>query len=114
MMPRNDTTPTSAPRRAATLLLLAALVLAAPGLHGCATRRTTETTTETIEYPAGSTLPDGQIAERDTVVKITRETTHETERESGCGGVVGCTAKFTWEVIKLPFRIVGFIIDVII
>jgi len=97
-----------------TWLLLAVLALAAPGLSGCSTRRTSETTTETIEYPAGATLPDGQIAERDTEVRVTRETTTVTEKESGCGGVVGCTAKFTWEVIKLPFRIVGVLVDVIL
>ena len=101
-------------RRFATPLLVCALALAAPGLAGCATKRQTETVTETIEYPAGATLPDGQIAERDTVVKVTRETTTVTEKESGCGGPLGCTAKFTWEVIKLPFRILGFVIDVII
>jgi len=102
------------PARLALPLLVAALALATPGLSGCSTKRKTETTTETIEYPAGSTLPDGEVAERDTTVKITRETSTVTEKESGCGGVVGCTAKFTWEVIKLPFRIVGFVVDIII
>jgi hypothetical protein len=101
-------------RTLAAPLLLAALALATPGLSGCSTKRKTETTTETLEYPAGATLPDGQIAERDTEVRVTRETTTVTEKESGCGGVLGCTAKFTWEVIKLPFRIVGFVIDIIL
>jgi len=102
------------PARLALPLLVAALALATPGLSGCSTKRKDATTTETIEYPAGSTLPDGEVAERDTTVKITRETSTVTEKESGCGGVVGCTAKFTWEVIKLPFRIVGFVVDIII
>ena len=101
-------------RGLAISLIVASLVLAAPGLSGCATKRQTETTTETLEYPAGSTLPDGQIAERDTQIKITHETTTVTERESGCGGPIGCTASFTWEVIKLPFRIVGFLLDLIL
>ncbi|HKJ25367.1 MAG TPA: hypothetical protein VKB65_11130 [Myxococcota bacterium] len=106
--------PSIATRALAAPLLLAALLLAAPGLPGCGAKRTTETTTETVEYPAGSTLPDGQVAERDTQVKVTRETTTVTEKDSGCHGVVGCTGKVVWEVIKLPFRILGFVIDVII
>jgi hypothetical protein len=104
----------SVARRLAVPIVFCALVAAAPGLSGCAAKRHTETTTETIEYPAGSALPDGQIAERDTQVKITRENTTVTEKESGCGGVLGCTAKITWEVIKLPFRILGFVLDLVI
>lgn len=101
-------------RRLAVPLALCVLVVSATPLSGCAAKRQTETTTETIEYPAGSTLPDGQVAEHDTRVKVTRESTTVTERDSGCGGVLGCTAKVTWEVIKLPFRILGFLLDVII
>jgi hypothetical protein len=106
--------PLTARRGGLAAALAVTLLLTGPGLAGCATKRTTETTTEVIEYPAGSTLPDGTVAERDTQVRITRENTTVTERESGCGGVVGCTAKFTWEVIKLPFRILGFVLDILI
>ena len=98
----------------ATPLLVAAMLAATLGLASCSTKRATETTTETIEYPAGSTLPGGEVAEHDTQVRITRETTTVKEKESGCGGVVGCTGKVVWEVIKLPFRIVGFVVDLII
>ena len=96
------------------VLLVCALFLLGPGASGCSAKRKTETTTETYEYPAGSTLPDGQVAEKDTQIQVTKESTTVTERESGCGGVLGCTAKFTWEIIKLPFRIVGFVLDIII
>jgi hypothetical protein len=103
-------------RRSAPLaaLLVCALLLTMPGATGCSTKRTTETTTETIEYPAGATLPDGQTAERDTQVQVTRESTTVTEKESGCGGVLTCTGKAVWWVVKLPFRIVGFVVDVLI
>ena len=95
-------------------VLAVSLVFATAGIAGCSTKRQSTTTTETIEYPAGSTHPDGQIAEKDTQVQITRETTTVTEKESGCGGVVGCTGKVVWEIVKLPFRIVGFVLDIII
>ena len=103
-------------RRSALIapLLVLALLLATPGATGCSTKRKTETTTETIEYPAGATLPDGETAARDTQVQVTRETTTVTEKESGCGGVVTCTGKVAWEIVKLPFRIVGFVLDVLI
>jgi hypothetical protein len=106
----------SAPTRTRALVtpLLVALLAAVPVLSSCSTKRATETTTETIEYPAGSTLPGGEVAERDTQVRITRETTTVKEKESGCGGAVGCTGKVVWEVIKLPFRILGFVVDLII
>jgi len=102
------------PRHRLALALLLATLLAAPPLSGCSTKRQTESTTETIEYPAGSTLPDGSVAERDTQVKITREKTTVTEKESGCGGVLGCTAKVTWEIVKIPFRVAGFLLDILI
>ena len=95
-------------------LLVCALLLATPGGSGCSAKRKTETTTESMEYPAGATLPDGQVAERDTQVQVTRETTTVTEEESGCGGVLSCTGKVVWEVVKLPFRIVGFVLDILI
>lgn len=100
-------------RWTALSLLVCAFLVGAPGLSGCSTQRKTETTTETLEVPAGATLPDGQMAERDTQVNVTRETTTVTEKESGCGGPVGCTAKLTWEVIKLPFRILGSLLDLL-
>jgi len=107
------------PRRSATIRSLAvalpagALLLTAPGISGCSAHRRTETTTETIEIPAGATLPDGRVAERDAPVTITRETTTVTEQESGCDGILGCTAKVAWEGVKLPFRIVGSILDLV-
>jgi hypothetical protein len=103
-------------RRCALLLPLLALafVASAPGSLGCGTKRQTETVTETIDYPAGSTLPDGRTAERDTQVLVTREQTTVTEHESGCGGVLSCTGKAVWWVVKLPFRIVGFVVDLVI
>jgi len=94
--------------------LAVALLLAAPALPGCSAKRKTETTTETVTYPAGATLPGGETAEEDTEVRITRETTTVTEKESGCGGVLGCTAKVTWEIVKLPFRILGFVVDLVL
>jgi hypothetical protein len=102
------------PRRLVAPLLVCALLLAAPGGSGCGGKRTTETTTETMEYPAGSTLPGGEVAERDTKVQVTRETTTVTEPESGCGGVLSCTGKVVWEIVKLPFRILGFVVDIVI
>lgn len=95
-------------------ILTLALLFATPLVSSCTTKRKTTETTETIEYPAGSQLPDGGIAEDDTTVTVTRETTTTEEKETGCGGVLGCTAKFTWEVIKLPFKIVGFVLDILI
>jgi len=95
-------------------LLVCALLLATPGASGCSSKRKTETITETIEYPAGATLPDGQVAQRDTQVQVTRERTTVTDEESGCGGVLSCTGKVAWEIVKLPFRIVGFVLDVLI
>jgi len=95
-------------------LLACALAFATPLVSSCTTKRKTTTTTETIEYPAGSTLPDGALAEEDTTVTITRETNTTEEKEASCGGVLSCTVKFTWAVIKLPFKIVGFVLDVLI
>lgn len=95
------------------MLAVGALLLATPGISGCSGHRKTETTTETIQVPAGATLPDGRVAERDTPLTVTRETTTVREKESGCGGLLGCTAKAGWELVKLPFRIVGSILDLV-
>ena len=99
--------------RTVTIALILALAPAAAGLSGCGAKRTSETTTETIEYPAGSTLPGGEVAERDTEVRITRETTTVKEEDRG-RGVLGTVAHVTWELVKLPFRILGFVVDIIL
>ena len=70
---------------------------------------------ETIEYPEGSTLPDGSVAQEDVTVRVTRDTEVVEEKDAGfCSGVLGCTAKVTWEIVKIPFRVAGFVLDILI
>ena len=101
-------------RRAVAAALALVLLCGAAPLAGCTTTKKTTDTIETIEYPAGSTLPDGSVAEQDTTVTITRETQVTEERSAGCGGVVTWTAKVTWKIVTIPFRILGFVLDILI
>ncbi|MAE96594.1 MAG: hypothetical protein CL910_18250 [Deltaproteobacteria bacterium] len=87
------------------LLLLASLL----GSAGCHSPTRTVTITETIECEA----PDAE-GERDcrTVSRETR--TEKPDREHhGCDGIVSCGFGAVGEVIALPFRILGVVLDVI-
>jgi len=101
--------------RALLGLVLAACLTGPVLLAGGCTSKKTTTTTETVAYPEGSTLPDGTVAERDTTLQVTRDTHVVEEKDAGfCGGVLGCTAKVTWEIVKIPFRVAGFLLDILI
>ena len=93
---------------ASIAILLSALV---PAL-GCGTRGTSTVTTRTVEYPPGSTLPDGTIVEEGVVVKE-RTTTEETQEGSVAGGVVTGAAKLVWTVVTIPFRVLFFVFDLL-
>lgn len=87
-----------------SIFLTFALVLF---VSGCATRTTT-TETRTVDHPATTAEP----AYDDDVV-VERRTVTTTEADEGCGGVLSCTVSVVGEVIALPFRAVGALVDAV-
>ena len=89
----------------AGLLLLTCVLWGA----GCHSPTTTVTTIETIEC----TTP-GEKGARDcrTVSRETRTEKPEWDHH-GCDGIVSCSFSVLGEVIALPFRILGVVLDVI-
>lgn len=97
--------------KALTNIATIALLTLALGAAGCSSTGGTRTVTtvETVEC----TPPDDE-GERDCKT-VKRETRVETEddRDHGCGGIVSCGASAAGQVIALPFRIVGLVLDTV-
>lgn len=95
--------------RIAIAVGLIALLGAAP-LTACNGKVKTVTTTETIECEED---PDDYAEEYRECTEVRRETTVVTEDDSGCHGAVSCSLSMVGELIALPFRIVGVVLDAV-
>lgn len=85
-----------------------ALLLVLAG--GCASGKRSVTTVETVECPAedeSGPAPDSECR------TIREETVISHERVGGCDGILSCSFDVVGEVIALPFRILGVVLDVI-
>ncbi len=90
-------------RRIALALLAACLLVGT----ACSTPTRTVTTTETYEC-----APADATGERDCEL-VSRETRKEKPDSHGCGGIVSCGFGAVGQVIALPFRILGVVLDVV-
>lgn len=104
--------------RIAIVIALAALLGAAP-LLGCAHETRTITTTETLECAGAEGYGYEEAAEdyedeldRD-CTQIRRETIVTTETGSDCHGAVSCSFSLVGQLVSLPFRILGAVLDAI-
>lgn len=113
------------------LNVLAAALLAASVLTGCASHSKT-VTHETVKYPSGGQrysdgtvrypdgtirYPDGRVQYPDGTVRYeqppVKEETTTTEQEGHHEGVLSTTLDFIGDVIAFPFRLVGSVISAI-
>ena len=104
--------------RIAIVIALAVLLSAAP-LLGCAHETRTVTTTETLEcadaerYEYGEEVEDYEAELDRDCTQIRRETTVTTETGSDCHGAVSCSFSLVGQLVSLPFRILGEVLDAI-
>lgn len=87
-----------------TIVLILFLTLGA----GCATQSERSVKTETVQY---STDANGHSTEPAVVEKRTTETSETTTSEGESGGVLGGTVEVAGDIIALPFRAAGGLID---
>jgi len=91
-------------RRTAGVLLAACLIVGA----GCSTPSRTVTTTETREC-----TPADAEGERECHTVSIETTTSEPEVHDGCDGILSCGLGAVGQVVALPFRILGLVLDVV-
>jgi hypothetical protein len=77
-----------------------------PLLAGCASH------TRTVKTDV-ATYPEGTVYHAEPPVVEHQTTTTETTSAGGCGGVLSCTVDVTGQVVALPFRAVGGLLNAI-
>ncbi len=92
------------------ILVALAVVLAAAPLLGCAHETRTVTTTETLECEETESYEDELDQD---CTQIRRETIVTTERGPDCHGAVSCSFSLVGQLVSLPFRILGEVLDAI-
>lgn len=97
--------------RPAIRLVLIVLLLLALSLAACGGKsQTVTTTTETIECEEPHPYDDPP---EESCREVRRETTVVTETAPGCHGAVSCSFALVGEIVSLPFRIVGEVLDTV-